>query len=243
MEKLKIIIPVLLLAFSSCIDRSPRYEDVNACFVVSETEHFVNEAVSFVDCSQYAEEYEWNFGDGTSSNQRNPVHTFTEPGTYQVRLTAYGYDSMESFTDAVTVLDIIPTTDLDILVMYVGTEDPVSTCDVQLYDDFDNWVNLVNPVSEVKTTGTEGIVVFYDVDPKTYFIDVYKFVSDTSYYMNYDGETLPLTEGVVNYYNVYVEYTIDTGKSSERKRFYVKEAEVSTKEEHDKIVANFLSKQ
>jgi PKD repeat protein len=29
----------------------------------------------------------WNFGDGTSSTQRNPSHTFSSAGTYQVRLT------------------------------------------------------------------------------------------------------------------------------------------------------------
>jgi PKD repeat protein len=29
----------------------------------------------------------WDFGDGSSSNQRNPLHTFASAGTYQVRLT------------------------------------------------------------------------------------------------------------------------------------------------------------
>jgi PKD repeat protein len=32
--------------------------------------------------------YQWNFGDGTSSNAANPLHTFKRPGEYTVSLTA-----------------------------------------------------------------------------------------------------------------------------------------------------------
>jgi len=30
----------------------------------------------------------WNFGDGTESTEENPVHTFTQPGSYEVTLKA-----------------------------------------------------------------------------------------------------------------------------------------------------------
>ena len=32
--------------------------------------------------------FEWTFGDGSTSTEANPTHTYTEPGTYNVRLTA-----------------------------------------------------------------------------------------------------------------------------------------------------------
>ncbi len=32
--------------------------------------------------------FEWDFGNGTTSTEPNPTHTFTEPGTYEVTLTA-----------------------------------------------------------------------------------------------------------------------------------------------------------
>ena len=43
--------------------------------------------VSFFDDSQATvEAYLWNFGDGTSSSEKNPVHTYEDYGTYTVEL-------------------------------------------------------------------------------------------------------------------------------------------------------------
>lgn len=42
--------------------------------------------VSFTDSSIHANTYRWFFGDGTSSNQRNPVHTYTVNDTFTVTL-------------------------------------------------------------------------------------------------------------------------------------------------------------
>ena len=32
--------------------------------------------------------WNWNFGDGVSSTQKNPAHTYSKAGSYTVRLTA-----------------------------------------------------------------------------------------------------------------------------------------------------------
>jgi glucose/arabinose dehydrogenase/PKD repeat protein len=45
--------------------------------------------------------YEWDFGDGESSSEVNPTHTFEEPGTYEVTLTVT--DDHGTTTDTVTV--------------------------------------------------------------------------------------------------------------------------------------------
>ena len=31
--------------------------------------------------------YSWNFGDGSTSKDKDPVHTFNSPGSYEVKLT------------------------------------------------------------------------------------------------------------------------------------------------------------
>lgn len=47
--------------------------------------------------------YNWNFGDGTSSSQKNPVHQFNKKGVYSVNLTVSNTDgcSVTSFSSSV----------------------------------------------------------------------------------------------------------------------------------------------
>lgn len=40
--------------------------------------------VAFTDTSEWAAQVEWFFGDGRSSKQRNPIHTYKLPGVYKV---------------------------------------------------------------------------------------------------------------------------------------------------------------
>ncbi|HOZ30378.1 MAG TPA: M14 family zinc carboxypeptidase, partial [Bacteroidales bacterium] len=69
--------------------------------------------VQFTNTSVDADTYEWDFGDGTESTEVNPIHTYTENGTFTVSLTAinaYG-DNTYSVTDMITVnLPEAPTT-------------------------------------------------------------------------------------------------------------------------------------
>lgn len=48
----------------------------------------INNTVSFTNTSQLATEYFWNFGDGSTSTDANPSHTYTQAGTYNVMLIA-----------------------------------------------------------------------------------------------------------------------------------------------------------
>ncbi len=43
--------------------------------------------VSFTNLSQYGTSFSWNFGDGSTSTEENPTHTYASPGTYVVSLT------------------------------------------------------------------------------------------------------------------------------------------------------------
>ncbi len=47
-----------------------------------------NLSVSFVNTTQNATSYQWNFGDGNNSNNTNPNHTYSAAGSYTVTLTA-----------------------------------------------------------------------------------------------------------------------------------------------------------
>jgi PKD repeat protein len=61
---------------------------VSAEVINTDTIVCINKAVRFKDNSWYnAQGWYWQFGDGTFSTERNPSHTYTQPGTYEVNLT------------------------------------------------------------------------------------------------------------------------------------------------------------
>jgi PKD repeat protein len=45
-------------------------------------------SISFTNTSKYAASYSWDFGDGATSSQESPSHTYGAPGIYKVKLTA-----------------------------------------------------------------------------------------------------------------------------------------------------------
>ena len=57
-------------------------------YAVEDTVYLTNAIVLFVNQSQNATSYEWDFGDGGTSTQVNPWHQYTQTGTYTVRLVA-----------------------------------------------------------------------------------------------------------------------------------------------------------
>jgi len=60
--------------------------------------------VIFSNTSSNATTYQWNFGDGSPpSNEEDPVHTYTLPGTYTITLTANGPCGQNVYTFDVTV--------------------------------------------------------------------------------------------------------------------------------------------
>jgi Zn-dependent metalloprotease len=50
--------------------------------------------ISFVNTTSYAFNYNWSFGDGTTSNVLNPTHTYTAGGVYTVKLYATGCNNL-----------------------------------------------------------------------------------------------------------------------------------------------------
>ncbi len=59
--------------------------------------------VQFTDASTGATSWEWNFGDGNTSTEQNPEHTYAADGTYTVDLTATNAGGSDTHNISVTV--------------------------------------------------------------------------------------------------------------------------------------------
>ncbi|MBU0984006.1 MAG: PKD domain-containing protein [candidate division Zixibacteria bacterium] len=57
-----------------------------AAFTADLTDLCVGGSVAFTDLSTYAETWHWDFGDGTTSVERHPVHAYAKAGVYDVTL-------------------------------------------------------------------------------------------------------------------------------------------------------------
>ncbi|HEX8154014.1 MAG TPA: PKD domain-containing protein, partial [Thermoanaerobaculia bacterium] len=68
---------------------SPGLPNVSASFTFEPEAPTSGRAVSFTDTSTGSpDRWQWNFGDGSTSTLKHPVHTYRAPGTYSVSLVA-----------------------------------------------------------------------------------------------------------------------------------------------------------
>ncbi len=62
--------------------------------------------VSFINWSSYGISYEWDFGDGNTSTEETPSHTYSVDGTYTISLTAFNDCATNVHSTEVTVVSI-----------------------------------------------------------------------------------------------------------------------------------------
>lgn len=99
---------VSLISLSSCNkddddDPAPDKPVASFQFAIDDVDFF---KVTFTNFSQNATTFNWDFGDGNSSTQKDPVHTYVEAGNFDVVLTAKNdQDESASFTATIEIKD------------------------------------------------------------------------------------------------------------------------------------------
>jgi PKD repeat protein len=107
------IIPVTLaVSYANGCSNSVTFNSMNVALNTQVLYYITNNTgcsplpVQFHNSGSVANSYLWNFGDGTTSTQLNPVHTYTTNGIFQTSLTttnAAGCSSMYYYGQPVTV--------------------------------------------------------------------------------------------------------------------------------------------
>lgn len=101
-----------LVLTTSCIDKDPEIHefpnpDVDFTYAVDGNEYkydfYVVSSIKFNNTSSASGSFTWDFGDGTTSNEVNPVHKYTTAGTYKVTLT---HETKGSKTYPLMIYDI-----------------------------------------------------------------------------------------------------------------------------------------
>jgi PKD repeat protein len=90
-------------AFGTSIQVFPDYITVQTAPAAGFTFTADQTTVTFTNASQNAASYVWNFGDGNSSTEANPVHTYGAAGTYNVSLAATNNCGTTIFEQTITL--------------------------------------------------------------------------------------------------------------------------------------------
>lgn len=205
-------IPVLLI---SC-------EDVpEASFNVDDITPEVGQEVFFTNQSFNSENFEWNFGDGTYSNEPNPVHIYTGTGTFQVELKAV---SKSGLTDKAyqTITVLVPTL-LEIEVLEWYDKYPVVNASVLLYPTLGDWDSQTHSITE-GFTDDEGIVVFSGLGKYVYYVDIWEEHHNNYAIRDYDVSYIRTPEVISNKitrFIAYVDYIPGTKGDGKRDRTVV----------------------
>jgi len=98
------LILLLVVLFFSC-DKTDPLPISKADFSISTIAPEIDIPVKFDNLSFNSAIYKWDFGDGTfDSLTVSPEHTYTDPGSYTVKLTAYTEDGQTS--EAINDVDV-----------------------------------------------------------------------------------------------------------------------------------------
>lgn len=158
-----------------------------AAFSATPLQPQTNVPSTFTNQSQEATHYKWNFGDGTTTTEENPVHEFPQTGTYNVCLTAYNEHGCYDIVCKKITAEVEPLADLptgfspngdgknDIL--YVRGY-AIKTMDLKI---FNRWGQMVFE-SQNQSNGWDGT---YLGEPQE--MDAYAYILQVTFM---DGSTL-----------------------------------------------------
>jgi len=137
--------------------------------------------VHFFDLSYFdPQDYEWNFGDGTTSDELEPNHTYAEKGVYEVCLTVSNiYDTSTSCKTI--MLGTTSTTEEELAVDVSIYPNPTSD---YITINFHNYLTMD---AEVKVYDVSGREVFNsDLDGASTIVNLQHLLSGSYIYKVYD---------------------------------------------------------
>jgi PKD repeat protein len=96
---------------------------ITSSFKINSTEYLVNKPIQFENTSIGATKSEWNFGDGGTSTETSPTHTFTKEGEYNISLKTFGTKgTMESSQKIKVVNELIAGFDIPNCTLFSSCE-------------------------------------------------------------------------------------------------------------------------
>ena len=195
---------IVILMFSACQKNLP-----TASFTHSSDSYEEGDTINFTSTSTNANNFEWNFGDASTSTVENPWHIYNATGSYNVKLKVTNDDGSDETSSSVTIKD--PTI-LAFEVVKSGTEETVPSCGILVFDNLTDFQNIDNPIA-VGYTDNDGYIEFYHAKAIVYYLYAYKEETGGSWMFGGNTNTVVLNQ--LNLYTVPVEWYPEGKKSAD----------------------------
>jgi PKD repeat protein len=148
-----------------------------ASFTAQPTDAFVGQMVTFSNFSIQGSaapiEYDWDFGDGGTSNDENPTHVYLEPGVFDVSLTATTPAGSDTATETSLISVTTTTPPIADFSTNVATALPGQT--IMFRDEstagslaIESWLWEFNDPNNPNDTSTDQNPSFAYAEPGTY---------------------------------------------------------------------------
>lgn len=194
---------ILIIIFSACQKDLP-----TASFSHSSDSYEEGDTINFTSTSTNADNFDWDFGDGSTSSVENPWHIFNTTGSFDVSLKVTNADGSDESSSTVTIKD--PTV-LAFEVIKEGTEETVPGCGIILFDNLTDFQNIENAIA-AGYTDNDGYIEFYHAKAIVYYL--YAIKEGTGGDWIFGGNTGQIVLNQLNLYSVPVEWYPDSKKSS-----------------------------
>lgn len=207
MKRLSLHLPTLLIAiliFVGCKQEKYDFNDlgnpVKSFYTNTSGELLINQSIAFMNESLNAETYFWDFGDGTTSTDKNPTKIFAEGGVYTVKLRAVGAAGTGNYSKSLIVIDpdvVVPTDKFMYFIEYGGSAPAIKKVSLNLGS---------SPEFVVSLAGKGGVGLAVDsINGKIYYTD---FEDDSTpngkiWRMNLDGTNFEtIVSGITDPYSI-----------------------------------------
>jgi len=165
--------------------------------------------LDFINESQDAEYFFWDFDNGKTSEEENPSMIFEKPGDFNVSLIAESKFRTDSITQSIL---INPPTVLDIY-CFDSNLDPLNSGWVRVWKTLENAQRDRSPLYS-KIADSNGLVTFKNLEATTYYVYVEKNMEGGKYAGG--GTVGPLVINKINTYGALLYFQYSRKKSTEK---------------------------
>lgn len=122
------------------------YSDFDPKAPIADWNHTVilGTTIQFNDSSEFADLWDWTFGDGFISSVQEPLHTYSSGGMYNVCQIASNNFGADTFCKTITVVGIEENNIVDVISLYPNPSDGILFMDIDITIPVDLKVSILN---------------------------------------------------------------------------------------------------